>query len=117
MISEERRKSGSDSRIVSYREKVIGDPSKERDRLEAISPVNFADQFQAPVLLINSRDDTVVPMRQSSMMERALKRADKLVTFVKLDGEDHWLSTSQMRLETLRQLGRFVDSRIGRQVD
>jgi len=48
MISEERRKSGSDSRIVSYREKVIGDPSKERDRLEAISPVNFADQFQAP---------------------------------------------------------------------
>ncbi|PQA87491.1 alpha/beta hydrolase family protein [Hyphococcus luteus] len=113
MIFTERRDSGKDSWVVSYWTKVIGDVREERDRLEDMSPSNHAEAFKAPVLLIHGNDDTVVPYRQSRIMKGALERADKDVELVKVKGGDHWLTTSEMRLETLRALGDFVDSHIG----
>ncbi|WP_165793675.1 alpha/beta hydrolase family protein [Hyphococcus luteus] len=113
MIFDEGLERGRRSWVVDYWTKVIGDVNKERDRLEDISPANHAEAFKAPVLLIHGNDDTVVPYRQSRIMEGALKGADKDVELVKVKGGDHWLSTSEMRLETLRALGGFVDSHIG----
>ncbi|MEZ5916623.1 MAG: prolyl oligopeptidase family serine peptidase [Parvularculaceae bacterium] len=58
-------------------------------------------------------DDTVVPRLHSQRMESALKAAGKDVRYVKLKGEDHWLSGSETRLQTLRELDRFVKETIG----
>jgi len=113
MIYDERRDSGRDSWVVAYWTDAIGDVKAERDRLEEISPANFAEAFRAPVLLIHGNDDTVVPYRQSKTMERALERAGKDVELVKLKGGDHWLSTSEMRLDTLRALDAFVSKHLG----
>ncbi len=113
MLIDERRDHGGDSWAVSYWSKRIGDLRKERPFLKSISPSEHADAFQAPVLLIHGNDDTVVPFRQSLLMERALKNAGKDVTLLKLEGGDHWLSTSDTRLETLRALDRFVTENIG----
>ena len=82
--------------------------------LGAISPVNAADRFQAPVLLIHGRDDTVVDIRQSRVMEEALRKAGKEVTLVELKGEDHWLSQGETRIEALKAAADFVDRHIGR---
>lgn len=41
-------------------------------------------------------------------MVSALKRAGKQVEFVKLDGEDHWLSRSATRLQMLKAMVAFV---------
>ena len=41
-------------------------------------------------------------------MDRALRRAGKQVEFIKLDGEDHWLSTGETRIATLRAMDEFV---------
>ena len=66
----------------------------------------------APVLLIHGKRDTVVPIDQSKVMRRALRKADKDVTLVELDGEDHWLSYGESRLETLRALAEFVEKHL-----
>ncbi len=113
MIYDERSDHGHDSWAVSYWTNLIGDVRAERDKLDEISPANYAEAFQAPVLLIHGNDDTVVPYRQSRIMEGALKRAGKDVELVKLRGGDHWFSTSEMRLDTLRALDGFVDRHIG----
>jgi len=115
MLIDEKRDSGKDHWVYEYWTKVIGDLKAERKKLESISPVNFAADFQAPVLLIHGKDDTVVPMRQSMRMERALKNAGKSVEFKRLKGEDHWLSTSETRLETLKVLDVFVSKHLGAQ--
>lgn len=109
MLRSEKSKYGKNHWVVSYWEQVIGDSKSEIDKLRAISPVNFAADFQAPVLLIHGRDDTVVPIKQSKLMYKALKKADKPVTFNTLKGEDHWLSTSAMRLEMLTAISDFLD--------
>ncbi|MEL6789603.1 MAG: prolyl oligopeptidase family serine peptidase [Pseudomonadota bacterium] len=113
MTFDERRDSGSDSWVVTYWKLLIGDPRSEKERLRSISPSQFADNFTAPVLLIHGKDDTVVPISQSSVMARALKRADKPVEFVRQNNGDYWLSTSETRLETLSALSTFIDTHLG----
>ena len=107
-IFTEREKYGDDSRAVAYwRERLEGDNS-----LKEISPVDHAKNFKAPVLLVHGRDDAVVPFDQSQRMERALKRAKKSVELVRLEGEDHYLSGYETRLEALRAVAAFIDENL-----
>jgi dipeptidyl aminopeptidase/acylaminoacyl peptidase len=50
-----------------------------------------------------------VPIRQSTAMYKALKKADKPVEFVTLKGEDHWLSRTETRLALLKEVDKFLD--------
>ncbi len=77
-------------------------------KLKAISPVNFAADFNAPVLLVHGKDDTVVPIRQGKRMMRTLKKAGRQVEFITLKGEDHWLSDSVTRLHLLKSISGFL---------
>jgi dipeptidyl aminopeptidase/acylaminoacyl peptidase len=74
-----------------------------------ISPANLAGKADAPILLIHGKDDTVVPIEQSRIMERALKGAGKPVELVVLDGEDHYLSREPTRVAMLKALVAFVE--------
>ena len=112
MLKEERQRYGRDHWAVEYWEDQFGSEEEEKDKLEAISPISRAEEFQAPVLLVHGRKDTVVEPDQSQRMFRALKKADKDVTLVWLDGEDHWLSSGETRLETLRAVAEFVGDRL-----
>ena len=109
MLSDTKQDYGSDHWVISYWEKLIGDGDGSRERLKKVSPINFVKDFKAPVLLLHGNDDTVVPYVQSRVMARALKKANKDVSLVKLKGEDHWLSTVEMRLQTLREIENFLD--------
>ncbi len=73
-----------------------------------LSPLEYAEKVSIPVMLIHGRDDTVVPFNQSKMMAEALKDANKSVELVTLDGEDHWLSKSETRLQMLQATVRFL---------
>lgn len=108
MLQTEKRESGRHHWVVSYWEGLMADGDARRAKLESISPVNFAENVKAPVLLLHGDDDTVVPYDQSRIMERALRRADKPVELIKLKGEDHWLSVADTRLQTLREMDRFI---------
>ncbi len=79
-----------------------------RDEWRAISPRRQAERADAPILLIHGRDDTVVAYDQSRVMADALDDADKPYRFVELEGEDHWLSTSETRLQMLTEAVAFV---------
>ncbi len=76
--------------------------------LDAISPIRHVAAASAPVLLVHGRQDTVVPYDQSARMAAALEAAGKPVTFVALDGEDHWLSRSTTRLQMLEHVLAFL---------
>ncbi len=109
MLSDDRRKYRSKHFVINYWREVVGFSKGETNKLKEISPVNFADKFTAPVLLIHGKEDTVVPIRQSRMMEKALKKSGKNIAFVTLDREDHWLSTSAARLATLQAIDDFLE--------
>jgi acetyl esterase/lipase len=113
MIRDVGSRNGQRHWAVDYWKDFIGDPKAQKVELEAISPANSAETFKAPVLLIHGKDDTVVPINQSYVMQSALKKAGKDVTFIELKGEDHWLSDGDTRIETLRAMSDFVEANIG----
>jgi len=113
MLDDTKNKFGHDSSSYAYWQSLVGDRQDDVEILKAISPARSAENFQAPVLLIHGNDDSVVPFSQSKKMERALKKAGKDVTLVKLKNEDHGLSQSATRVQALRALDAFVTEHIG----
>ena len=109
MLREQRRMFGRDHWVLAYWQDQLASADPERFAPDVISPVNKAEAFRAPVLLIHGKKDTIVPIEQSAVMQKALKRANKEVTLVRLDGEDHFLSKGETRLETLKHIAQFVD--------
>ena len=108
MLNRERRESGQNHWVIDYWEELMADGRATPQKLDEISPAKHADRVRAPVLLIHGDDDTVVSITQSRTMERALKRHDKTVEFVRLKGEDHWLSVAETRLQTLEAVDAFL---------
>ncbi|MEM7432988.1 MAG: prolyl oligopeptidase family serine peptidase [Pseudomonadota bacterium] len=106
------RRQGSNHWAVEYWEGQYGTTREDKETLEVLSPAENADKFESPVLLIHGRDDTVVPINHSKWMNKALRKADKPVSFVQLKGEDHYLSNAETRLETLRLIAEFIDQNL-----
>jgi dipeptidyl aminopeptidase/acylaminoacyl peptidase len=94
---------------MRYTLSYLGFQSPDDPGLDAVSPRVQAKAADAPILLIYGEKDTVVPPRQSTDMASALKNAGKPVELVELDGEDHWLSRSQTRLQMLKAMVAFVE--------
>lgn len=109
----EGRRFGADSSIYEYWAETIGGEEKDKALYASRSPARAADKITADVLLIHGRDDTVVPIAQSEIMYDALKDAGKPVEFVKLDGEDHWLSRAPTRTAMLNALEGFLAKHLG----
>ena len=104
MYATDVRESGNTATMVNSLNSILG---KYRN-FDNISPINFASRADAPVLLIHGKDDTVVNYSQSKDMEKALRKAGKVVELVTLNGEDHWLSKSATRLEMLQHASEFI---------
>ncbi len=112
MMRRERADHGRHHWVLDYWERLQGAELSQKDALRAISPAFHAEVFKAPVLLLHGRKDTVVPIEQSKIMRKALKKAGKDVKFVQLKGEDHQLSQPETRLETLRELAAFIEEHL-----
>ncbi|XBQ15278.1 MAG: S9 family peptidase [Oceanicaulis sp.] len=111
MVSWTQRRGGFNNPTTRYWRKAMA--ANDNSRLAEASPARHAENAQGPILLIHGRDDTVVPIDQSEKMVSALERAGKPVEFIAQDGEDHWISNYETRVETLAELVAFVDRHIG----
>jgi len=107
-----RTEQGRSSESLAYWEMQIGSDDYSAEDARARSPELAADSFSAPVLLIHSKSDEIVPFSQSRRMYRALEKAGKDVEFVELDGDDHYLSFGETRTKALQATVRFVEENI-----
>jgi len=108
-LADKRQQFGRRHWLIEYWDRVLGgDEDSQRRHLREISPALHAENVRAPILLLHGRDDTVVEISQSNRMERALRRAGADVRLVRLDGEDHWLSTTETRTQVLMELESFL---------
>lgn len=109
MLYDSRSEFGSDHWVNRYWKDTIGDLKDEREMLSQVSPAKYAEKIKVPVLLIHGKDDTVVPLRQSTIMQKALRKAGNQSELVKLKGEDHWLSKGETRMSMLEAIDQFLN--------
>ncbi|MDN3638698.1 prolyl oligopeptidase family serine peptidase [Simiduia curdlanivorans] len=113
MLDFERKKHGKNHWIVSYFELFMVKGEATDKKLAALSPVNFAKNFTAPVLLIHGQNDETVPFEQSDDMYDNLRSAKKAVQLIELKDENHHLMSSEHRLNSLEKMVEFIDQHIG----
>ena len=91
----------------------IGDIDRDAGQIAAASPVLHADRVTAPVLLLHSELDVTVPIEQSEIMQAALQKAAKKVEFVRIPGDDHYMTLESTRLRVLQEVEKFLAANIG----
>ncbi len=99
---------GFNGSTARFRREVTGASTEGDGLMREISPLTHVSNADAPVMLIHGKDDTVVPFSQSDDMSNALKRAGKTVEFLRMDGEDHWLSREKTRITMLEESVAFL---------
>jgi dipeptidyl aminopeptidase/acylaminoacyl peptidase len=72
-----------------WRRTRIGDPFKDKDRLKATSPINFAEQVRVPLLMAYGENDPRVEIAHGSVLARRLKAAGRV------EGRDFWFLTEK----------------------
>ena len=86
----------------------IGDPNTDESFLRAISPVNFADKITAPVLIIQGKEDHIVPPNQARAMLDALEKAGRKPQSLFLAEEGHGIRRRAARLEEFKCIEAFL---------
>jgi len=101
-----RKKWGPESDSYRYWRDMTGEPTDEE--VARFSPARSIEAIQDPILLVHAANDTVVPFSQSETFAQLLDHHGKHNELIRLEGEDHWLSTSESRLVLLQALERFL---------
>lgn len=93
---------------ADYWQLSIGNRREDAARIRSVSPAYLVGAVKAPVLLMHSTEDSVVPPEQTKIMARRLREAGKNVQVVELTGDDHWLSAAPTRTKMLEEIERFL---------
>jgi len=112
-IYDDRRSDPAYRAANRYWRREIGDPDKDREFLRSISPVNFADRITAPVLILQGKDDRVVPPEQARLMIAALERAGHPPQSAFIADQGHAYSSEKGRTEIFQRMVDFLEKNLG----
>ncbi|HKR33404.1 MAG TPA: S9 family peptidase [Steroidobacteraceae bacterium] len=114
MLKWVRNQDGADSPSYTHWVKSIGDPAADAAALQAASPRLHAAEIRIPILLIHGDADNIVPIEQSQLMHKALKKAGKNVrlTTYKMEGHGGW--SQENALQNLEEIITFFEPYLAR---
>ncbi|MHA2504383.1 MAG: prolyl oligopeptidase family serine peptidase [Candidatus Kariarchaeaceae archaeon] len=97
----------------------MGDPVKDAELWEQSSPLNYAENITAPLMLVHGKNDPRCPVEESRNMVSRLKElgktegADGDFEYVEYQDEGHGgFSDIQMRIRSLKLIADFMHRRI-----
>ena len=91
----------------------IGDPEKEKDLLEAASPVFHADRIKAPLFVAQGANDPRVKKAESDQIVEALRKRGVDVEYMVKDNEGHGFLNEENRFDFYRAMERFFSKHLG----
>ncbi|MBQ9433628.1 MAG: S9 family peptidase [Synergistaceae bacterium] len=91
----------------------IGDPSKDKELLEAVSPVFHADKIRIPLFVAQGANDPRVNKAESDQIVEAVRKAGKEVVYMVKDNEGHGFHNEENRFDFYRTLEEFFRKYLG----
>ena len=85
-----------------------GDPTTEKAKLEATSPVNFVERIQVPLLMAYGQYDPRVRIDQGEVLADRLKRQGKDFTNIVIENEGHGFAKLENRLRFYSEVDSFL---------
>jgi dipeptidyl aminopeptidase/acylaminoacyl peptidase len=80
-------------RVAEY-----GDPEKDKEFLESISPINNTERIKSPLFIIHGTNDPRVPVGEAEQIAETLKTHGTEVHLMKFDDEGHGLVKLKNRI-------------------
>lgn len=91
----------------------VGDIEKERDFLEARSPLFKADQIQIPMLIVQGANDPRVKRAESDQIVAELRKKEKDVVYLLFEDEGHGFDKPQNRMAFYAAAEEFLARHLG----
>jgi protease II len=91
-------------RIAEY-----GDPAKDADFFDEISPLRHVERIKAPLLVVQGANDPIVPAAESEKIVEKIKARGGTVKYVRLAEEGHGLAKLSSRIQAYEEMARFLD--------
>ncbi len=90
-----------------------GHPEHDREFLERISPLNFAEHITAPLLVVHGELDTNVPIGEAHQIVAVLRDRDHEVHYLELSGEGHEYRRADSRYRLIEAMLKFLAASLG----
>jgi dipeptidyl aminopeptidase/acylaminoacyl peptidase len=97
----------------AYWLQMAGDADKDRQMLDAASPVNMAGSITVPVKLVFGGEDRRVPIEQGTRMRSALERAKVPYEWLVFPDEGHGLGKLENRVKYYNEMLEFFGKNAG----
>ncbi len=91
-------------RIAEY-----GDPVKDRELLESISPINHAHEIRSPLMVIHGANDPRVPVGEAEQIVAALRERNVPVEYLRFEDEGHGIVKLPNRIKAYTAIAEFLD--------
>jgi dipeptidyl aminopeptidase/acylaminoacyl peptidase len=90
-----------------------GDPEKDAEFLKSISPLNFIDRVQAPLMVIHGANDPRVPVHEAEQIVSTLRSRGREVEYLRYEDEGHGLAKVKNRSDAWPKVVRFFQKYMG----
>jgi dipeptidyl aminopeptidase/acylaminoacyl peptidase len=84
-----------------------GDPVKDAEFLESISPINVIDRIKAPLMVIHGANDPRVPVEEAEQIVATLRSRGREVDYLRYEDEGHGLAKAKNRTDAWPKVVAF----------
>jgi dipeptidyl aminopeptidase/acylaminoacyl peptidase len=86
----------------------MGDPTKDTARLKDRSPIFFADQIKAPLLLLAGGNDPRCPRTEAEQVAQAVKKRGGVVELKVYENEGHGFAKVENQIDAFTRIAEFL---------
>jgi dipeptidyl aminopeptidase/acylaminoacyl peptidase len=93
---------------------MAGDPVKDKELLEEVSPVYHVDKIKAPLFIVQGRMDPRVNVNESDQMVEALRKRGIDVPYMVKDNEGHGFANEENRFDFYEAMEKFLGEHLNK---
>ena len=93
-------------------EAQLGNAWRDKDRLDATSPLKQVNRIRIPILIAHGEKDRVVAIKHSKSMAEELKSHNRVYEYLELEDGDHNLSLQRNRTMLFERMASFLDAHL-----
>lgn len=97
-----------DPLLREYDMATMGDPMKDKARLQERSPINFVAQIKAPLLLLAGGNDPRCPRTEAEQVASAIKKRNGVAELKVYENEGHGFAKIENQIDAYTRVAEFL---------
>jgi dipeptidyl aminopeptidase/acylaminoacyl peptidase len=97
-----------DPLLREYDMTTMGDPMKDKARLQERSPINFVAQIKAPLLLLAGGNDPRCPRTEAEQVASAIKKRNGVAELKIYENEGHGFAKIENQIDAYTRIAEFL---------